>query len=169
MLVPPFSARQSLLLIALIIAAVSQAAIAQPKNLPSVEKIVDNYLKAIGGKKAARAIRDANYEWTIQLNDQQIGTARTQRKAPASERWDLTFGNGQIVSATNTRSAWEIGLDNKLRTLTAVEAATAKLRASLDAAHLIDFKKANILARAVSLGDLGSEPAYIIEFSTRSG
>lgn len=168
MLVPPSALRRVLILSALIIAAFPHAAVAQ-KKLPSVDKIVDNYLKAIGGKKAARAVNDASYDWTIQLNDQPIGTARTQRKSPASERWELTFGNGQIVSATNPRSAWEIGLDNKLRTLTALEAATAKLRATLDATHLIDFKKANILARVVSLGDLGSEPAYIVEFSMRSG
>ena len=166
MFVPPNSTRRFLLLIAVFIAAVP---VTVGQKLPSVDKVVDKYLKAIGGKNAARAITDATYEWTIQLNDQPIGTARTQRKAPASERWELTFGNGQIISATNARSAWEIGLDNKLRTLTAVEAATAKLRAALDAAHLIDFKKANILARVVSLGDLGSEPANIVEFSTRSG
>ena len=167
MSVPPINARRVLLLIALTIAAVHPAAVAQ--KLPSVDKVVDKYLRAIGGKKAARAIKDATYEWSIQLNNQPIGTARTQRKAPASERWELTFGNGQIVSATNARSAWEIGLDNKLRTLTALEAATAKMRAALDASHLIDFKKANILARVVSLGDIGSEPAYIVEFSMRSG
>jgi hypothetical protein len=166
MFIPPHSTRRFLLLVAVLIAAVPQVAVAQ--KLPTVDKVVDKYLKAIGGKKAARAINDATYEWTIQLNDQPIGTARTQRKAPNSERWELTFGNGQVISATNARSAWEIGLDNKLRTLTAVEAATAKLRAALDAAHLIDFKKSNILARVVSLGDLGSEPAYIVEFSMRS-
>ena len=164
MLVPPISVRLFLLIIILI---APQVAVAQ--RLPSVDKVVDKYLKAIGGKKATRAIKDAAYEWTIQLNDQPIGTARTQRKAPASERWELTFGNGQIVSATNARSAWEVGLDNKLRTLTALEAATSKLRAVLDSSRLIDFKKANILARVLSLGDLGSEPAYIIEFSMRSG
>ena len=169
MLVPPRHLRRSLLLIALMIAAVAPHAIAQPKKLPSVDKIVDNYLKAIGGKKAARAIKDTTYDWIIQLNGQPIGTARTQRKAPASERWELTFGNGQIVYASNERSAWEIGLDNKLRTLTTLEAATVKLRAALDSVHLIDFKKATILARAVSIGDFGSEPAYIVEFSTRSG
>jgi len=167
MFVPPNSTRRFLLLIAVIITAVPQLAVAQ--KLPSVDKVVDKYLKAIGGKKVAGTINDATYEWTIQLNDQPIGTARTQRKAPNSERWELTFGNGQIISATNARSTWEIGLDNKLRTLTAVEASTAKLRAALDAVHLIDFKKANILARIVSLGDVGSEPAYIVEFSMRSG
>jgi len=157
-----------LLLILLFIGGVGQLGLAQ-KKLPSAEKIVDNYLKAIGGKKTAAARKDATYEWIVQFNNQPIGTARTQRKAPSSERWELTFGNGQIISGTNARSAWEIGLDNRLRTLTGGESAAAKLRASLDASRLINFKKANVLARVVSLGDLGSEPAHIVEFSMRSG
>ena len=139
------------------------------KKLPSAEKIVDHYLKALGGKKSIAALKDVTYNWTIQFNDQPFGTARTQRKPPSSERWELTFGNGQIISATNTRSAWELGLDNHLRTLTGPESAAAKLRATLDASRLINVKKLNVLARVVSLGDLGSEPAYIVEFSTRSG
>ena len=147
----------------------AQASPALPKKLPTADKIVENHLKAIGGKKAAAAVRDATYEWIVQLNDQPIGAGRTQRKAPASERWELTFGNGQVISATNTRSAWEVGLDNRMRTLTGLDSAAAKLRAALDSSHLINFKKANVLARVVSLGDLGSEPAYIVEFSTRSG
>jgi hypothetical protein len=157
-----------LLLILLFIGGVGQLALAQ-KKLPSAEKIVDNYLKAIGGKKTAAARKDATYEWIVQFNNQPIGTARTKRKAPSSERWELTFGNGQIISGTNARSAWEIGLDNRLRTLTGAESAAAKLRASLDSSRLLNFKKANVLARVVSLGDLGSEPAYIVEFSMRSG
>jgi hypothetical protein len=156
-------------------AAVAQSSAAPTKKLPSVEKIVDNYLKAIGGKKAVAAQRDATYEWSVQRNDQpsdtnqQNGTARTLRKAPASERFEVTFDNGQIVSGANSRSAWAIGLDKQLRTLTSLEAATAKLQTTLAASRLVDFKKANVLARVLSLGDLGSEPAYILEFSTRAG
>jgi hypothetical protein len=157
----------------LLVAITAQASLAQnssaSKKLPSADKIVDNYVKATGGKKAAAALKDATYEWIVQLNSQPIGTARMQRKAPSSERWELKFGNGQILSGTNSRSAWEVGLDNHLRTLTGLESAAAKLRASLDSSRLINFKKANVLARVVSLGDLGSEPAYIVEFSTRSG
>ena len=147
---------------------ITQAAFAQ-KKLPSADKIVDNYHKAIGGKKSAGALKDATYEWIVQLNGQPFGTARTQRKAPSSERWEFTFGNGQIISASNARSAWEIGIDKHMRTLTGPESAAAKLRAALDASRLINFKKSNVLARVVSLGDLASEPAYIVEFSTRSG
>lgn len=150
-------------------AAWAQKSAALPKKLPSAEKIVDNYLKAAGGKKSLAALKDATYDWIIHVDNQPFGTARLQRKAPASERWELTFGNGQIVSATNTRSAWELGLDSKLRTLTGPISAAAKLRALLDASRLVNFKKSNVLARVVSLGDLGSEPAYIVEFSTRSG
>ena len=154
----------------LLICSVVQTAFGQNnKKHPSADKIVDNYLKATGGRKAVGSIRDATYEWIIQLNNQPIGTARTQLKAPASERLELTFGNGQIISATNARSAWEMGLDNHLRTLIGLESAAAKLRASLDSSRLINFKKANVLARVVSVGDLASEPAYIVEFSTRSG
>lgn len=160
-----------LLLLLAITAQVSfaQSSPALPRKLPSADKIVDNYLKAIGGKKVVGARKDATYEWIVQLKDQAIGTARTQRKAPASERWELTFGNGQIVSGTNARSAWEVGLDNRLRTLTGLESAAAKIRAALDSSRLINFKKTNVLARVVSLGDLASDPAYIVEFSSRSG
>jgi hypothetical protein len=155
--------------------ALAQSNAAVPKKLPTVEKIVSDYLKAIGGKKTVVAQRDVIYEWTVQYDEsttvahQTIATARALRKAPASERFELMLENGQFVSGTNSRSAWEIGFDKRLRTLTTLNAATAKLHAALAASRLIDFKKANILARVLSLGDLGSEPAYIVEFSTRSG
>ena len=173
--------RSSLLCVALLLlvfAAANSSVLAQsaaPKKLPSAEKIVDSYFKAVGGKKLIAAQRDATYEWSVQRNNEQIGAttqigaARTLRKAPSSERFELTLPNGQIIAGTNARSAWEMGLDKQLRTLTTLEAATAKLQATLAASRLIDFKKANILARVLSLGDLGSEPAYIVEFSTRAG
>ena len=155
--------------------ALAQSATQPPNKVPSADKIVSDYLKAIGGKKASAAQKDASYEWIVNFNNQPIGTARTLRKAPASERLELTFGNGQVISATNARSAWELGLDKQLRTLTSLEAATAKLQATLAASRLVDFKKANVLARVVSVGDLApsssvaADPAYIVEFSTRSG
>jgi len=160
----------------LVFVALAAPALAQgtaAKRLPSAEKVVADYLKAIGGKKAAAAQRDATYEWTVYFNNQPYATARTLRKAPAAERFELTFGNGQIISAANARSAWELGLDKQLRTLTSLEAATAKLQATLAASRLVDFKKANVLARVISGDTTASsntgDPAYIVEFSTRSG
>jgi hypothetical protein len=170
----------SFVLLVTAVGALGQSAASLPKKLPSAQKIVENYLKAIGGKKVAAARKDATYEWTIELDNHPIGTARIVRKAPAAERLEFTFanlafvtskppGDSQLIAATNARSAWELGVDKQLRTLTSLEAATAKLQATLASSRLVDFKKANVLARVVSLGDLGSEPAYIVEFSTRSG
>jgi hypothetical protein len=138
------------------------------QKLPSAEKIVEKYLKAVGGKKRLAAIRDATCDWEIQLYDQTIGVAKTQSAAPASARSQMTFGNGQIISAANASSAWSRGLDGELRTLTDSEGGAAKLQAVLDASHLVDYKKSNVAARVISIGDVSSEPAFMVEFSTRS-
>src|SRR3989440_10195839 len=142
---------------------------ARPQNLPSPERIVGDYLKATGGKKRQAVIRDATYEWRIQLKDQVMGRALVKVKAPASTRMDMTFGNGELNSAASSRSAWMRGLDEKLRTLTDAEARTAKLQAALGASRLIDYKKLNVQARTLAFDDAGSEPAYIVEFSTKDG
>jgi len=147
----------------------AQKKTAVPRKLPSAEKVVDNYLKASGGKKRIAAIRDAASDWIIQLKDQTMGTARTQIKAPGSIRTEMTFGNGQLISAANTSSAWVYGLDGQLRTLTGAEANAAKLQSVLDANRLVDYKKLNILARTVPASDMSSDPAHVVEFSTRNG
>ena len=145
----------------------AQQTAAPPKTLPSAQKIVDSYLKAIGGKKRIATIRDATYEWQIRLKDRTLGIAKTQTKTPSSVRSELIFGNGQVVSAANPRSAWTHGLDGKPHTLTDAEAAAARLQATLDASHLLDIKKSNVLSRVVSFRTAG--PAYVVEFSLRSG
>lgn len=142
---------------------------ARREKLPSAEKVVDNYLKAIGGKKRIGLIRDATYEWKVLLGDQLMGTASSQIKVPGSFRSEMRFGNGQFILAANTSSAWVHGLDGELRTLTGAEAAAAKLQALLQANHLLAYKKLNVLARVVSVRGLSAEPAYIVEFSTRGG
>jgi hypothetical protein len=68
----------------------SLAVVAQSKagessqKLPSAGKVIEGYLKAIGGKKQVAAVRDATYEWVIKFNDQTVGLATTHIKAPAS-------------------------------------------------------------------------------------
>jgi len=56
-----------------------------------------------------------------------MGLAKTLTKTPSSVRTEMSFGNGQIISAATPRSAWTLGLDGKLHTLTDAEAAAARL------------------------------------------
>ncbi len=58
-------------------------------------------------------------------------------------------------------------LNTVIRTF-ANEAEAHIAQAVLDASHLIDLKKSNVLSRAVSFKS-GAEPAYVVEFSLRSG
>lgn len=157
----------------ILIAALGALAFAQPKasapRLPSAEKIVDAYLRTIGGRKRVAAIRDATYEWEIHLQDQSLGVAKTQMKFPGSTRSELTFGNGQIIFGANPRSSWIFGLDGKVHTRTDDEAETARLQAVLEAGRFLNLKKGNVLARSVSLKTTDSGAAYVVEFSTKSG
>lgn len=163
---------------------------AKKQKLPSPEKIVNDYLKAIGGKKRVAAVRDATYEWKLEeLRSQtsRLGTARTQLKAPASTRMEVSFADDlvkvesigaspasapqskHLSTGANARSAWVLDSAGSLRTLTDQQAHTAKLQSLLDANHLLDYKKSNILARTVSIEEVAGEPAYVVEFSLRNG
>ena len=110
------------LLFSFLLSSVPSIAVAQkndspPGKLPSAERIVGDYVKAIGGKKRLAAIADTTYEWSVKLKEQTMGVAQTQIKAPVSVRTTMIFGNGIIDAAANTSSAWERGLDGKVRTL----------------------------------------------------
>ena len=69
-----------LLMLACCIPLAAQSKSSVSPKLPAADKVIDNYLKAIGGKKRALAVRDATSEWTIRLQDQVQGTARLQLK-----------------------------------------------------------------------------------------
>jgi hypothetical protein len=142
--------------------------VAQSQKLPSPEKIVEAHLKAVGGKKNVAAVRSASYQWVVHVKDQPDGSARWQIKTPGSIRIETSAGTTNSTIAANTSSAWaeEAG---SVKTLTGLNAAAAKLRAFLDASRLVDYKKANVLARVISVGDIGSEPSHIVEFSRRGG
>src|SRR5918994_6253704 len=132
-----------------------------PRKLPSAESVVNGYLKAIGGKKRVRAIKDATYEWTVWANNKQAGAATTRVLAPSSARVDLALADGRLLFVVNDRSAWMLGRDGKFQTLSDAEFNAAGLQAVLDANHLLDFKKRNVLARVISHTETESfGPAY---------
>lgn len=137
-------------------------------KLPSPDKIIGEYWKATGGKKRVASVREATTEWTIEGMGA-AGHVRMLEKAPAAARLDFRFEGGEMSSAASARSAWVRGTDGILRTLTDAEAGAARLQSALAASRFIDYKKLNVLARTVALDRSETEPAYIVEFSTRAG
>ncbi|CAN5395624.1 hypothetical protein BH18ACI2_BH18ACI2_24740 [soil metagenome] len=159
------------LFVLLMLATPSVNAQPRARKLPAPDKIVSDYLKAIGGKKSQAAIRDVVREWTV-IGEQTGGAearARTYTRAPGAARADVIFADGEINSAANERTAWTRGRDGKLRTLTDKEAGAAKLQAALEASRLINYKKQDVLARTVGIEQIGNESTYLVEFSRRNG
>jgi hypothetical protein len=144
-------------------------AAAGARKPPPPEKIVGDYVKAVGGKKLLAQLRDATYEWSVVGTQADSAQARTHLKSPASARTDINVGGVETNAAASPASAWARGADGLLRTLTDREAYAAKLRAALDATRLLDFKKQKILARTAGLEQVAGERAYVVEFSTRAG
>jgi hypothetical protein len=142
---------------------------ARPRRLPTADKIVERYLKAIGGRKRIAAVRATSAEYALQLNDKPAGTATILSKAPGSLRSEMTFADGAVISGASPSSAWSRGRDGQLRTLTGREGGAAKLQALLQASNLVDYKKLTVAARVLALNDSDGDAAFTVEFSTRSG
>lgn len=140
---------------------------ARPRKLPSAEKVVGDYLKAIGGKKRLAAIKDAIYEWEVQSKGQPVGGRRSFLKAPVSTRAEIHEPDS--THAVGPRSAWVRTHDGRVLTLTDAEAGKARLESVLAASRFVDYKKLNVLARTVAFDETLAEPAYVVEFSTKTG
>ncbi|MDT7690465.1 MAG: hypothetical protein QOE46_3224 [Acidobacteriota bacterium] len=142
---------------------------AQVSKLPTPDRILADYLKAVGGKKRVAALRDATYEWSVRSGERDAGTARTQVKTTGALRSDFILSDGEWDMAANARTAWTRTRDGRLRTLTDREAFASRLQAQLESGWFADYKKQKILARTVGLEEVGGTPAYAVEFTTRAG
>ncbi|HEX7315994.1 MAG TPA: hypothetical protein VF297_18925 [Pyrinomonadaceae bacterium] len=157
------------LVLLLFVSCFGVAARAQGAKLPAPDKIVGEYLKAVGGKGRVASLRDATYEWAVQREGAEAGTARTHVKTTGALRTDFLLGDGEWDAAANPRTAWMRARDGRLSTLTDREAFAARLQALLEAAYFVDYKKQKVLARTVAREEVAGEPAYAVEFTTRAG
>lgn len=155
------------------------ASFVSAQKLPSSEKVINDYLKAVGGKGRVAAIKDAAYEWKLKtkLPDgaETVGRAQTRLQMPAARRVDLqenaeTLNDGSAVTtATNGSSVWRRDENGKLQTLTDSQANAIRLQAQLAATRFTDLKNQRITARVEGIENVENLPAYRIEFAARNG
>ncbi|HLL74309.1 MAG TPA: hypothetical protein VK421_03520 [Pyrinomonadaceae bacterium] len=148
--------------------AQKSAADAARRKLPSADKIVGDYLKAAGGKKRLASVADAAYEWAVVgEGDTPAGRATSHLKAPSSVHLSVSGEGGESGAGVTTRVAWTRSADGTVRTLTDAAAKRARLRATLEASRLVDFRKRNLLAVVVGVEAAAGEQAYAVEFRGR--
>jgi hypothetical protein len=158
-----------ILLLLLLFGAWPAAARAQSSKLPAPDKVVGEYLKAVGGKRSVAALRDVTYEWAVAREGREAGTARTQLRTTGALRTDFLLPDGEWDAAANPRTAWLRVRDGRLSTLTDREAFAARLQAMLESAYFADYKKQKVLARTVGREEVLGTTAYTVEFATRAG
>lgn len=157
------------LLLLLLLSGFDAASHAQSSKLPAPDKIVGEYLKAVGGKSRVASLRDVTYEWAVTREGKESGTARTHLKTTGALRTDFLLADGEWDAAANPRTAWLRARDGHLSTLTDREAFAARLQAQLESAYFADYKKQKVLARTVGREEVAGALAYSVEFTTRAG
>ena len=148
-----------ILALAILMAGAAVPARAQGARLPAPDKVVGDFLKALGGRGRVASLRDATYEWAVRRGED-AGTARTRLKSSGALRTDFLLPEGERDEAANSRTA--------LSTLTDRRALSARLRAQLESAWFADYRRRKVLARTAAREVVDGAPAYAVEFTTRA-
>jgi hypothetical protein len=133
------------------------------------QKLVDQYVKAVGGSKALSKAQTIALEGTFNTADGKSGTYTLNTKLPNRYYSELVARDTSWIEAYNGKSAWHRTADAEISTL--VGAAGNELEAAglYYNSHLVDAKK-----RKIGVGFAGSFPVrgrdtLEIEVTTPSG
>jgi hypothetical protein len=86
--------------------ALSTTLVAIPARAQDPEKIVDQYIKAVGGSKAISKIRTLTVEGTFTTPDGQTGAYTLDTRLPNRYYSELVLADQNLIEAYNGKSAW---------------------------------------------------------------
>lgn len=164
-----------------VLSASSQSATAQVSSTESPSTGVVNRADgnaSVAGRARLQTLAPSSARLDVITDEGELNTAANariawQRQSSGSDNTtsgSVTDGNATSGGVNVTAARNATSTNGSLRTLTDVEASAARLAAALQAGRLIDFKKENIRARTVAgTAQVGSEAAYIVEFTARDG
>ena len=138
--------------------------------LPTVDQVLDNYVKALGGKAALEKLTSRAIKGEIEWNDG-TGTAEHYLKAP-NKYVSVTTLEGIIMDGTlhdgfNGSAGWTLGLAGNLRDWSSAEVALAQ--------RFRDFYKElrlKGLYQSITLKSkekIGNKEAYVLELTPTAG
>src|SRR5262249_40021224 len=152
----------------------SQAAAQESKSehpakvLPSADKVLDNYVKAIGGREAWKKLSSRISTGTIDVPAMNLsGTIEIREKAPDRIVATITFNSATFSQGYDGAVGWTNDTQNGIREQTGEELAETKRDA--DFYHPLDLR--SLYTRVVMTGteNLKDREAYVIEATTPEG
>jgi len=142
---------------------------AKPAALPTVDEILDKYVKAIGGKEAIEKIKSRTAKGSFEIEAMNMnGTIEMFAKAPNKNAMKIDLpGFGVVNDVYDGSKGWDSNPMTGLRELTGAELAAMKRRADLYSA--INFKKQYPKMEVKGKEKVGSSEAYVIEATPDEG
>jgi hypothetical protein len=136
----------------------------------SPQKIVDDYVKATGGRNALAKIQTLSISGS--LRDQATGASGSYSfitKAPNKVYSEVVIEPRHIVAAYNGKSAWGEDAGGTPRTLTGNDAAEWEAAARYFNGRLVDAKKDKIALKFIAIEKVAGRQVYHLELSFGPG
>jgi hypothetical protein len=133
------------------------------------QKIVDQYIKAVGGSKALAKARTISIEGTFQTPDGKSGTYTLNTRLPNRYYSELVVGDASLIEAYNGKSAWHRTATGDFATLVGADGSQLEAAGQYYNSHLVDAKKNKIGLGFASFSKVRGRDALEIEVTTVSG
>jgi hypothetical protein len=140
-----------------------------PAHAQDPEKIVDQYIKAVGGSKAVSKIRTLTIEGTFATPDGKTGTYTLDTRLPNRYYSELIVADQNVIEAYNGKSAWHQTQSGEIATLLGNDGAQLEAAGQYYNSHLVNARKSKLgIGFAATLKVRGKD-AYDLELTTPTG
>jgi predicted RNA-binding protein Jag len=145
----------------LFLAVFATAASAQAPQSVAPEKIIGEYLRAMGGAKAVAQIQTETIAGSLTEQDTgKTGSYSRIAKAPNQFYSEMAIEHARDVEAYNGMSAWGQNAEEGARTLTGAAAKEAEAAARYSNSRLVDLKKFKLSAQFAGMESVRGRDAY---------
>jgi hypothetical protein len=140
---------------------------AEGKDKPTVDAILDNYVKALGGKAALDKIKTRVIKaQRIEADGKTTETEEVYQKAPSKSLMTTAYGKYIVTEGYDGASAWKLG-DGKEISLYSDEAEQIKREAELFSPA--DLKASYKQLTYANTDRIGTHEVYVVRAVTASG
>jgi hypothetical protein len=143
--------------------------LAGPASAQDPQKLVEQYIKAVGGAKTLSKARTIAIEGTFYTPDGNAGTYTLNTRLPNRYYSEVVAGDTTLIEAYNGKSAWRRTATGDFATLVGAEGSQLEAAGQYYNSHLVDAKKNKIGIGFASSSQVRGRDALEIEVTTMSG
>jgi hypothetical protein len=140
-----------------------------PAKAQEPGRVIDQYVKAVGGAKVLSHIQTLSVEGTFTGPDGKTGTYTFDTKLPNRLYIELLAGEHGVIVAYNGKSAWHQSVGGELGTLTGEDGMQIEAASQLYNSHFLNLKKHKIAIAFVGHASVRGKDALQLEATSATG